>query len=437
MDEEEGKKEVAVFRYGVIADLVNLTGTDYGRRERLLREKSVQRHQIPGTHRTHISKSTIKHWLKRYMAGGCKLESLYPRGREDQGRVRAMAAEVVSAILRVREQIPRASVPRLRLELQKRGIAKAGEFSQATLYRLLHREGKMRPEGPAACDRRRFEAGLPNDLWQWDALHGPHVEHLGRQKKTYLLAIIDDHSRLIPHGEFYFSEGVESYLDCLRQALLKRGLPRKLYMDNGAAFRSRHLEQVTASLGIALAHSEAGVPQGRGKIERFFRTVRENFLAAAHPPTLESLNAAFWEWLDKWYHGRIHSSTGETPPTRYAAHLDCIRGAPGDLEDHFRQAAKRRVERDRVISFQGRLYEAPVALIGKKATLLYHPHDLYRIEVRLENRSFGFLRPLDLQVNARALRERTHRPEKPEAATPPLPRICGGELPLGGGDTHE
>lgn len=434
--DEETKKAVAVFRYGVIADLANLSAAEYGKREELLREKSAVRHKIPGTYRTRVSKSTIKHWLKLYLAGGRKLEALYPQEREDCGRTRALSGEQAAAVLRVREEMPTASIPRVHLELQKRGIAKSAEIALSTLYRLMHQSGKMKPEGPAPVDRRRFEMENPNDLWQSDALHGPHVEHLGRQKKTYLLAIIDDHSRLVPHGEFYFSEGIESYLDCLRQALLKRGLPRKLYVDNGAAFRSHHLEQVTASLGITLSHSEPGVPQGRGKIERFFRTVRENFLAASHPPTLESLNAAFWEWLEKWYHARVHSSTGENPLTRYASRLECIRSAPRDLEDHFRQMAKRKVERDRVISFQGRLYEAPLPLVGKKVTLLYHPRDLFRIEVRHENQGFGFLRPLDLQVNTRSRRERSFRPAKAEAVTP-QPPIRGGELPLGGGENHE
>ena len=441
--DEEIKKQVAVFRFGVISEFVSGNESDYGRQERLLREKSAQRYKIPGTHRTRISKSTIKHWQQRYLAGGRKLESLYPQVREDRGQSRVLGSELVEAILLVRGEMPLVSIPRLRLELQKRGIAKAEELAESTLYRFLHRAGKMKPDSPAAVDRRRFETESPNDLWQSDAMHGPQVEKDGRQKKVYLLAIIDDHSRMIPQGQFYYSEGIESYLDCLRQALLKRGIPRKLYVDNGSAFRSHHLEQVTASLGIVLSHSGVGEPEGRGKIERYFRTVRENFLAAGVPKTLEKLNQAFWEWLEKWYHERVHGSTGEPPLQRYAAKLECIRSAPKDLEDHFRKAAQRRVERDRVISFQGRLYEAPLCLLRKRVTLLYHPHDLFRIEVKHENKSYGFLKPLDLQVNARAKRERPRPPEKSEAEMPVLgfSPIRGGELPLKvwdqGGEKHE
>ncbi len=172
--------------------------------------------------------------------------------------------------------------------------------------------------------------------------------------------------------------------------------------------------------------------------------MRVNFLAAGAAKSLEKLNETFWEWLEKWYHSRAHGSTGETPLQRYAAKLECIRSAPKDLEDHFRQAAKRRVERDRVISFQGRWYEAPLSLVGKRVCLLYHAHDSHRIEVRHEEKSYGFLRLLDLQVNARAKRERANRPEKSKtegsSALQP-PAIRGGELPLEGwnqgGENHE
>ncbi|MCK5243371.1 transposase, partial [bacterium] len=206
--DEEAKKQVAVFRFGVISEFVSGNEADYGRHERLLREKSEQRYKIPGTYRTRISKSTIKHWLKRYLAGRRKLESLYPQERKDSGQARAMGSELGEAILRVREEIPRVSIPRLRLELEKRGIAKEAELAESTLYRFLHRTGRMKPEGPVAADRRRFEMKSPNDLWQSDAMHGPQVEKEGKQKKVYLLAIIDDHSRIIPHGQFYYSEGI-------------------------------------------------------------------------------------------------------------------------------------------------------------------------------------------------------------------------------------
>jgi transposase InsO family protein len=281
----------------------------------------------------------------------------------------------------------------------------------------------MRPAA-IAQDRRKFEAESPNDLWQSDVMHGPKVEVGGKQKKSYLIAILDDHSRLISHGEFYLSERLDSYLNALQQALSKRGRPRKLYVDNGAAFRSKHLEHVTASLGIALIHSRPYKPQGRGKIERFFRTVRGDFLFGFTGKTLQGLNEAFDLWLNQIYHQKVHSATGQSPFKRFTSNIECLRAAPADLMDHFRQTARRRVAKDRTVTLNGRLYEAPVALIGRQVELLYHADDPTRVEIRYSQKSYGILTPVNLYVNARVKRDRNSNIDL--SADPPRPR--GGRL---------
>ena len=144
-------------------------------------------------------------------------------------------------------------------------------------------------------------------------MHGPMVMEAGRKRKSYLFAFIDDMSRLVTHGEFFLSERLDSYLCALRQALLKRGLPRKLYVDNGPAFRSARLQEIAASLGIALIHSKPYKPQGRGKIERFFQTAQRQFVSGFRGTTLNELNEAFDAWLRDLYHTRPHSATGLPP----------------------------------------------------------------------------------------------------------------------------
>ena len=253
-------------------------------------------------------------------------------------------------------------------------------------------------------DRRKFEAELPNDLWQSDVMHGPLIASGGKMKKSYLIALLDDHSRLITQGAFYLSEGILSYVDALENALLKRGLPRKLYVDNGPAFRSLHLEHITASLGIALIHSRPYKPQGRGKIERFFKTVREEFLVGFQGKTLDDLNLAFDAWLTDIYHARKHTATGQSPFERFTSNMACLRAAPADLLDHFRKAARRTVAKDRTLTVNGKLYEAPVALIGKRVEILYHDSDPDRIEIRFGKQSYGYLLPVDIHVNCRVKR---------------------------------
>ena len=215
-------------------------------------------------------------------------------------------------------------------------ISAGTRLTPSTVYRFLHNHQLMKV-APGCQDRRKFEAELPNDIWQSDVMHGPLVTAAPRQKKSYLIAFIDDHSRLVPYAQFYLSENLNAFLDAFEKALLKRGLPRKLYTDNGSAFRSKHLEHTTASLGIALVHARPYLPQGKGKIERFFRRVRQQFLpGVASPVSLDDLNQQFERWLREDYHNKLHTAIGTTPAQRFTAKMECIRPAPDNLSDHFR-----------------------------------------------------------------------------------------------------
>ena len=400
---EEQKKTVAVFRFGVISDFVSGLHLDYGERERLLAQKSERQWDIPYSERTRIGRSTIQRWVTAYQESGGRLESLYPSGRSDEGKSRSLAEETELSLLQVRREMPKATASVLVEEMKKRRLIE-DNLPLSCVYRTLHRHGLMPRESAPAEDRRKFEAEMPNDIWQSDVLHGPPVETGNRQRKTYLIAFIDDHSRLIVYGAFYFSESIGSFLSALEQAFLTRGLPRKLYVDNGAAFRSKHLEHILASLGIALIHSRPYKPQGRGKIERFFRTVRKEVIDCFTGKTLEKLNEAFSSWLNTKYHNRIHGSTGETPFARFTSNMACMRTAPENLKDCFRKMEKRRIANDRTLTLDGRLYEGPVALIGKRVDVLYHIQEPERIEIVFQGKSYGFHLPVHLHVNCRVRR---------------------------------
>jgi hypothetical protein len=227
-----------------------------------------------------------------------------------------------------------------------------------------------------------------------------------KMRKTYLIAFIDDHSRLIVHGAFYLSENLFSFMDGFEKALAKRGLPRKLYVDNGAAFRSHKLAFTCASLAISLIHARPYKPQGKGKIERFFKTVRGQFLPSCDTSALAQLNQGFHHWLENIYHQRKHSATGTTPFERFTGKLECIRKAPKNLKDHFRKAVYRTVFKDRTITLCGRLFEAPVALIGKRVLLLYHENEPEKVEVFFNQISYGLLVVVDLHVNCRVKRDK-------------------------------
>ncbi len=404
---EEQKRQVAIFRFGVIHDFVGGVRLDRGDQQRLLREKCERKWSIPFSQRTRLTRSTVLRWIKRYRESNGKLESLYPPDRSDRGVSRGLDEETALTLIHLRKELPKMPVTDLIKTMRKRGLIPPGTpLSLSTVYRLFHHHQLMPHLTAAPQDRRKFEAELPNDLWQSDCMHGPQVEVDGRMRKAYLFAFLDDHSRLVPHAQFYLSEGLISYLDALEQALLRRGLPRKLYLDNGPAFRSKHLEDITASLGIALIHSSPYKPQGRGKIERFFRSVRSQFLSGFRGKTLHDLNEALDLWLNDLYHQRKHTSTAKSPFERFTAQMHCLRAAPKDLQDHFRKRTRRTVAKDRTITLNGKLYEAPVPLIGKQVLVLYHEKDPHRVEVFHEHKSYGLLSPVDLHINCRVKRNR-------------------------------
>ncbi|MES0447340.1 MAG: DDE-type integrase/transposase/recombinase, partial [Desulfobacterales bacterium] len=392
------------------SDFVN--GIDMSRAEksRLMGEKCERKWSIPFSQKTRISRETINHWIRIYNDGGVK--ELRPKNRSDQGRSRAMDDDTCEALICLRKEMPVATVPHLLEQMNQRKLVTPGTvLNTTTAYRFLHHQDLMRLTRSNPVDRRKFEAELPNDMWQSDVMHGPKIDVDGRQKKTYLIAILDDHSRLIVYARFYLSERLASYLDAFENALARRGLPRKLYVDNGPAFRSKHLEYISASLSITLIHARPYLPQGKGKIERWFKTVRSRFLPHVTATTLPELNGALDRYLTDDYHQRKHSATGQTPLDRFTSHMHCLRSAPENLKDNFRKVALRKVAKDRTITLDGRIYEAPVALIGKRVELLYHLTDPESIEVRYKNKSFGMLRPVDLAVNYRVKRDKNNNPQ--------------------------
>ena len=230
MDEEQ-KKKIAMFRFGVIADLVGRKDLERGEREAIIRELAGKQWEIPFSGRSSVSRSTIREWLRRYQRSGQKLESLFPKDRQDEGRSRSIDAETELALVSLRRELKRASLPVLLRVARKRKILPPDfTASPQSVYRMFRRHGLHR-ERISPQDRRRFEAELPNDLWQADCMHGPRVISGGKLRKTFLFACIDDHSRLITAAKFYLRENIACFIDCLMLALQSRGLPRKLYVD--------------------------------------------------------------------------------------------------------------------------------------------------------------------------------------------------------------
>jgi putative transposase len=256
-----------------------------------------------------------------------------------------------------------------------------------------------------------------------DALHGPVIA--GR--KTYLFAFIDDHSRLITGHRFGHAEDTVRLAAALRPALASRGVPERIYVDNGSAFVDAWLLRGCAVLGVKLTHSTPGRPQGRGKIERLFRTVREQFLVEItgdpgqggrrHVSSIAELNRLFTAWAETVYHRREHSETGQAPLQRWAdgwARAAPPLPDPGQLHEAFLRSERRTVRKTATVALHGNTYQAGPSLTGRKVELVFDPFDLTSIEVRWQGNPAGHATPHLIGRHA-------HPKARPEQPVPPAP----------------
>ena len=419
--EENLREQIALFRFSVISELVSRPLAP-GEKERLLQAIASQRWQIPGTTRDTIGRTTACDWVSQYQAMG--LDGLKPRPRSDKGVSRAIPEPVQDLLLQLRRERPAASVESLVRAARLSGQVDAElPLVPSTVHRLFAAHGlQTRPVPGQQPDAVAFTHPHVGDLWMSDVMHGPRLLIPGqRGAKTYLHALLDDTSRVVPYAAFYMAESSACFQDALKQGFLRRGIPRRLYCDNGAIYRNHHLQIICATLNVSLIHSRPYQPRGRGKIERFFRTVRSAFLVHVTPQhlgELAKLNRVFWAWLEAEYHQTPHRGIdAKTPIQRFLEDAEHMRPAPEDLDRLMRMRKKRRVGRDRAVHLDSRLYEAPDGFAGETVEILYDPYDVTRpVHLRRLGESEEHrLRLLDLETNARRARLPRQSDEPDEA----------------------
>jgi transposase InsO family protein len=411
--------DIALFRYAVIAPLLSSSGPR-GTLKREIHKLAARQHVHPRRGPISIGIGTIEEWLLRYRRGG--LDGLEDTRRSDFGKSRRIDDAVADAIADLAEARPELDGPGLLAEFAATH-PDAARPSLSTLYRFLRVRGLDQRQAPARKDHRAFAFDLAGDCWQGDVMYGPSLPtEDGRRRKTYLIAILDDATRVVVHAEFYFEQHLRSLKDCLKQAMLKRGVPRRFYFDNGKIFRSRLLLALCARLSIQLLHTRPYQPQGRAKLERWFLTVRRGFLPRVDLDRcggLDGLNRLLFAWIEGEYHQRPHRGLGgDKPLDRWLRLSDGIRALPldVDLDALFRDEVTRRVAKDGTLTLSGRRFEAGPNFIGRKVTVRFDPFDLRAVLVSAESGASVTAYPVDLPGNRRVRRQ---PPTEPGRATPP------------------
>jgi transposase InsO family protein len=386
-----------LWRFGIISPLLHRTD-DTPPLHVLIEQLSQRTFYTPDNREKQICPVTLGTWLSRYRNHG--IDGLRNKPRKDTGATSVPPA-MQEALVELRKKHPDLTVKRLLILLRRDGLWDGCKPSRSALYRFTaaHNLGR-RPVQPAD-PVRPFEYPYFGDLWSADFLHGPKVRCGGNTaRKAYLHAIIDDASRYIVAARFHLAEDTRCMLDDLMLAVRRFGIPKRLYTDNGAAFRSQHLRMVAAKLGIAMPHTPAYKPRGRGKIERFFRTVRESFLADREKTSLEKLNADLSAWINTYHHTPHHALAMTTPLDRKLSdkgpQLSQI--APTrNINDIFRMERLKRVGSDGCIRMFGKRFEVPDAIVGETLIVYYVPWDTSYLLVGPDK---IFVKPLDATMNA-------------------------------------
>jgi putative transposase len=383
-------REVGLFRYGLIQDALD-EALSTKQRGRLVRTIAAKSHPGPFGTPVRISRATLDRWIRDYRTGG--FAALVPAPRRVQPVTPAQVLELAVAL---KTEAPDRTAAQVAVVL-----AAHGGFapSARTLQRHFAAAGltRARPDGAPLQVFGRFEAERPNVRWVGDALHGPQVA--GR--KAILIAFLDDHSRAVVAARWGHAENAVALRETLKVALATRGRPAQCYVDNGACFIDSGLRRACAVLGIRLTHSRPGMPAGRGKIERFFKTVRDQFLveisddpsdpsrAGTIVHSLAELNSLFTAWVEQVYHQRVHTETQTAPLARFLAAGPPVPTPAVLLAEAFRWGEWRTVTKTATVSLQGNLYEVDAALAGSKVELVFDPFDLSDIDVRHHGRHCG------------------------------------------------
>jgi putative transposase len=407
-EEEQARLEraraVGLFRYMLIREAAD-PALSTRQRGAMVRAIAACEHAGPSGEPVRVTRWTLDVWIRAWRRGG--FDALVPSPRQSQPRTPPEVLELAVALKKENPARTAAQVQRI-LRAQS-GWAP----DERTIQRMFNRTGLTAlVTAEATPVFGRFEAARPNEIWTGDALHAIRVD--GR--KTYLFAFLDDHSRAVMAARFGFAEDTIRLAAALRPALAARGVPEHAYVDNGSAFVDAWLLRACAKLGIKLVHSQPGRPEGRGKIERFFRTVRGQFLAeltearAAQVKDLAELNKLFTAWTETVYHVRAHSETRQPPLARWEAGGPFPVPAAADLAEAFRWSEWRTVTKTATVSMHGNRYQVDPGLAGRRVELVFDPFDLTVLSVRSGGQDAGVATPHHITRHAH-----------PKARPEPLP----------------
>lgn len=404
---ESKKQDIALMRYLAIAPIITELNDDYSSLADFFRGVSAKGITAPDGTLKHYAPGTIRAWYYDYKESG--FDGLIPSGRSDSGRPRKIDAELMHQIKYFKENYPKMSSSAIYRQLKENGSIKHGELSESTLNRFLNQLAHDAKTGPAK-DMRRYERPHINEVWYGDTCHGPYLKLGGKKVRVYVIALIDDASRFVLGAGCFLSDNFISLLTVIKSAVLKYGKPALFTFDNGSAYKNRQMLLLAARIGSAVHYNKPYAPTGKAKLERWFRTLRGQWLNTLDMDgfsSLDELNTSLLAYMTK-YNNTIHSSlNGKSPTDRYFNEPGRFRHLKeSETKTAFLLELERRVSNDGVVMIGNTMYEVEPHFAKKKVIIRFSP-DMEEIFIATKDGTHP-LRLLNKHENAHVMRGKIH-----------------------------
>lgn len=408
MDQEK-KQAIALMRYSAIAPLITGLSDDYDSLTAFFNNASLKGVIHPDGTVKHYAPGTIEKWYRNYKENG--FDSLIPTGRGDQGKPRKLDDDLQEQIKYLKSNYPRMSASAIYRQLRDNGSIKNGEVSESTVNRYINLLA-VQMKTTKNHDMRRYERAHINEVWCGDSSVGPYLKTPdGKKRKVFIIALIDDASRFIVGIDVFFNDNFINLMSVMKSAVAKYGRPGMFNFDNGSSFKNKQMELLAARIGSVVHYDQPYTPTQKAKIERWFRTMKDQWLASLDIRdfhSLDELRGNLLAYVQK-YNRTVHSSLkGKSPQERFFSEPDRIRRlSDTDIESSFLLELERRVSSDSVIVIDQIEYEVDYRFAKQRIRLRYSP-DMKDIFIVEADGTLTPIRLLNKTENAYIKREKIH-----------------------------
>ena len=408
--EQEKKQAIALMRYSVISPVIHGLPDGYASFAEYYRKAAEQGIMHPSGEIRFYTPKTFDKWHRLYKKGG--FDALMPEGRSDEGKSRKLDEELQATIRHLREEHPRLPASELFRKLREDGLVSEGELSESTVYRFTRTLDLERKLPPAVQDMRRYERPHINEVWCGDSSAGPYLkEGDGKKRRVYIIALIDDASRFIVGIDVFFHDNFVNLMSVMKSAIAKYGCPEVFNFDNGSAYKNRQMMLLAARIGSVVHYCKPYTPTAKAKIERWFRTLKDHWMATLDMRdfrTLDQLRGSIAAYVHSYNLAPHSSLAGVSPQDRFFSEPEKIRRLTQErLDRDFLLELERRVSPDCVISIDQVQYEVDSRFARQRIRLRYSP-DMQNIFVVEKDGGLTPIRLLNKQDNANVKREKFH-----------------------------